>query len=197
MQHPALWSPEHPNLYTAEISVNGGKPYKQTFGIRKIEYDPRRGFLLNDSIRKFKGVCLHHDLGALGTAVHKGAIRHQIRLLKDMGCDAIRTSHNMPAPELVELCDEMGMMMMVESFDIWDLQKTKNDYHVLFNEWAERDLENMVRHYRNNASVVMWSIGNEVWNQTKEDGWMTVKWLQAICHRLDLTRPVTCGSDQL
>ena len=197
VQHPALWSPEHPNLYTAEISVNGGKPYKQTFGIRKIEYDPRRGFLLNDSIRKFKGVCLHHDLGALGTAVHKGAIRHQIRLLKDMGCDAIRTSHNMPAPELVELCDEMGMMMMVESFDIWDLQKTKNDYHVLFNEWAERDLENMVRHYRNNASVVMWSIGNEVWNQTKEDGWMTVKWLQAICHRLDVTRPVTCGSDQL
>lgn len=196
VRKPKRWSPEHPHLYTLETNINDDKPYKQRFGIRTIEYNPEKGFLLNDSVRKFKGVCLHHDFGALGTAVHRGAIRHQIRLLKEMGCDAIRTSHNMPAPELVELCDEMGMMMMVESFDIWDLQKTQNDYHVLFEEWAERDMENMVKHYRNNPSVVMWSIGNEVWNQTKEDGWKTAEWLQSICHRLDSTRPVTCGMDQ-
>lgn len=196
VEHPKRWSPEHPHLYTLQTILNDGETNELKFGIRSIEFRPHEGFLLNESIRKFKGVCLHHDLGALGTAVHKGAIRHQIRLLKDMGCDAIRTSHNMPAPELVELCDEMGMMMMVESFDIWDLEKTKNDYHVLFPEWAERDMENMVKHYRSNPSVVMWSIGNEVWNQTKSDGWKTAQWLQDICHRLDPTRKVTCGMDQ-
>lgn len=196
VKQPKLWSPEHPNLYTLEICLNEGDTYTKQFGIRSIAYEKGKGFMLNGEARKFKGVCLHHDFGALGTAVHKGAIRHQIRMLKEMGCDAIRTSHNMPAPELVALCDEMGMMMMVESFDIWDLQKTQNDYHVLFNEWAERDMENMVMHYKNNPSVVMWSIGNEVWNQTKEDGWKTAQWLQDICHRLDSTRPVTCGMDQ-
>lgn len=196
VKQPKLWSPEQPKLYTLETCLNDGDVYTKKIGIRTIAFEKGKGFMLNGEVRKFKGVCLHHDFGALGTAVHRGAIRHQIRMLKEMGCDAIRTSHNMPAPELVELCDEMGMMMMVESFDIWDLQKTKNDYHVLFNEWAERDMENMVMHYRNNPSVVMWSIGNEVWNQTKEDGWKTAQWLQNICHRLDNTRLVTCGMDQ-
>ncbi|MBR4431584.1 MAG: DUF4982 domain-containing protein, partial [Paludibacteraceae bacterium] len=129
-------------------------------------------------------------------AVHKDALRHQIKMLQNMGCDAIRTSHNMPAPELVELCDEMGMMMMIEPFDVWNHGKTENDYSVEFNDWWKRDITNMVKHFRNNACVMLWSSGNEVWNQVLDDGIGIVTDLQALFHELDPTRPVTNGMDQ-
>ncbi len=201
LEKPNLWSPEHPNLYEIQTMVYVDQKnvdiYKQRFGVRTIEYIPDRGFYLNGQHRKFQGVCLHHDLGPLGAAVNRSAIHHQLSLLKEMGCDAIRTSHNMPTPELVELCDEMGFMMMVEPFDEWDAAKCANGYHRYFKEWAERDMVNMVRHYRNNPSVVMWSIGNEVPTQGSRDGWKVAAFLRDICHREDPTRPVTCGMDQV
>ncbi|MGN1210626.1 MAG: glycoside hydrolase family 2 TIM barrel-domain containing protein [Candidatus Cryptobacteroides sp.] len=197
IESPELWSPEDPALYVAstEITVDGksADSCSTTFGIRKIEYVPEKGFMLNGQVRKFKGVCNHHDLGPLGAAVNEAALRHQIKMLQDMGCDAIRTSHNVPAPELVRLCDEMGMMMMVEAFDEWDVAKCANGYHRFFNEWAEKDMVNMIHRYRNSPSVMMWSVGNEVPSQLTDDGWKAGKFLQDICHREDPTRPVTCG----
>ena len=171
--------------------------YNTRFGIRSLEYIPEKGFFLNGEYTKFKGVCQHHDLGPLGAAVNKAALARQIEMLKDMGANAIRTSHNMPAPELVELCDQMGMMLMVEPFDDWSFRpKSQNGYGSIFGEWAQKDMENMVKHYRNNASVVMWSVGNEVPSQWGPDGVSELVMLQDICHRLDPTRPVTCGMDQ-
>lgn len=226
VDNPQLWSPESPVLYHAEteiytggsidtdwdmarpaISMTAGtKPVDKVstrFGIRTIEIRPDKGFFLNGEMRKFRGVCLHHDLGPLGAAVSKAALRRQLTMLQDMGCDAVRTSHNMPAEELVELCDEMGIMLMVENFDEWDAAKCENGYHRFFNEdsgdgmiWAEKDMINMLKHFRNNASVVMWSIGNEVPSQWAEGGLEVAAWLQDICHKLDPTRPVTCGMDQ-
>ncbi len=201
VKNPVLWSPETPVLYTAVSRLYEGKTlkdeYKTRFGIRSIRYEAAKGFSLNGEIRKFKGVCNHHDLGPLGTAVNTAALRHQLALLKDMGCDAIRTSHNMPAPELVALCDEMGFMMMVESFDEWKTPKVKNGYSQYFDEWAEKDLANMIHRDRNSPSVVMWSIGNEVPDQSAEGGNKIAKWLQDICHREDPTRPVTVGMDRI
>lgn len=199
---PQLWSPENPYIYTAVTSIiNDGKvedTYNTRFGVRKLEYIPEKGFFLNGKPTKFRGVCNHHDLGPLGAAVNKSALRHQLELLKDMGCNAIRTSHNMPAPELVELCDEMGFMMMLEPFDDWGFRpKCKNGYGSIFNEWAERDMVNMLHHYRNNPSIVMWSIGNEVPSQWGPDGIGELAMLRDICHREDPTRPVTCGMDQI
>lgn len=199
---PQLWSPESPALYTARTTLKvGGKAvdnYDTRFGIRKLEYIPEKGFFLNGKPTKFKGVCNHHDLGPLGAAVNRSALRHQIELLKDMGANAIRTSHNMPAPELVELCDEMGMMLMVEPFDDWSFRpKSPNGYGRFFPEWAERDITNMVKHYRNNPSVVMWSIGNEVPSQWGPDGVQELVMLQNMIKGLDTTRPVTCGMDQI
>ena len=198
---PALWSPENPALYKAVSSLyRDGKlrDQKETvFGIRSIEISQTEGFLLNGKVRKFKGVCNHHDLGPLGAAVNVSAIRHRLKMLKDMGCDAIRTSHNMPSPELVQLCNEEGFMMMLEPFDEWDIAKCENGYHRHFDEWAERDMVNMLRHYRNDPAVVMWSIGNEVPSQCDESGASVAAMLQAICHREDPSRPVTCGMDQV
>lgn len=199
---PQLWSPEYPALYTARTTLKvDGKAvdnYDTRFGIRKLEYIPEKGFFLNGKPTKFKGVCNHHDLGPLGAAVNRSALRHQIELLKDMGANAIRTSHNMPAPELVELCDEMGMMLMVEPFDDWSFRpKSPNGYGRFFTEWAERDITNMVKHYRNNPSVVMWSIGNEVPSQWGPDGVQELVMLQNMIKGLDTTRPVTCGMDQI
>ena len=226
VENPALWSPENPVLYYVETEVYAGgsvntdwdmdRPeisiadgtvpcdkVSTRFGFRTIEIIPDKGFFLNGEARKFRGVCLHHDLGPLGAAINKAALRRQLTMLKDMGCDAIRTSHNMPAEELIELCDEMGFMVMLENFDEWDIAKCQNGYHRFFNEdsgngmiWAERDMINMLHHFRNNPSVVMWSIGNEVPSQWKPEGLVVAKWLQDICHREDPTRPVTCGMDQ-
>ena len=226
VKNPQLWSPENPVLYYAEtevytggsvdtdwnmerpaITVRDGSGLQDKvstrFGFRTIEIVPDKGFFLNGEARKFKGVCLHHDLGPLGAAINKAAVRRQLTMLKDMGCDAIRTSHNMPAEELIELCDEMGFMVMLENFDEWDIAKCENGYHRFFNEdsgngmiWAERDMINMLHHFRNNASVIVWSIGNEVPSQWKPEGIVVAGWLQDICHREDPTRPVTCGMDQ-
>lgn len=198
---PKLWSPESPVLYNAVTKIYSSDTlldtYTTRFGIRTIEYVADKGFYLNGKHRKFQGVCNHHDLGPLGAAINVSALRHQLKLLKDMGCDAIRTAHNMPAPELVSLCDEMGFMMMLEPFDEWDIAKCDNGYHRFFNEWAEKDMINMLHQYRNNPSVVMWSIGNEVPTQWSADGYKVAKFLQDICHREDPTRPVTCGMDQV
>lgn len=201
VEHPALWSPESPSLYRAVSKIYSGDTlldtYTTRFGIRSIEYIADKGFFLNGKHRKFQGVCNHHDLGPLGAAINVSALRHQLRMLKDMGCDAIRTAHNMPAPELVSLCDEMGFMMMIEPFDEWDIAKCENGYHRFFNAWAERDMVNMLHQYRNNPCVVMWSIGNEVPTQCSVEGYKVAKFLQDICHREDPTRPVTCGMDQV
>lgn len=199
---PELWNPETPRLYTArtKIEKNGEivDSYDTRFGIRKLEYIPEQGFFLNGKATKFKGVCNHHDLGPLGAAVNRAALRHQVELMKDMGANAIRTSHNMPAPELVELCDELGMMLMVEPFDDWGFRpKSPNGYGAFFNEWAAKDITNMVKHYRNNPSVVMWSIGNEVPSQWGPDGVSELTMLQDLVKSLDPTRPVTCGMDQI
>lgn len=198
---PQLWSPETPNLYNAEtklvVNQHLADTYHTRFGIRTLKYEPTQGFSLNGKIRKFKGVCNHHDLGPLGAAINVSALRRQLTLLKDMGCDAIRTSHNMPAPELVKLCDEMGFMLMVESFDEWKAPKVKNGYSHLFDEWAEKDIVNMIHANRNSPAVVMWSIGNEVPDQSTKNGGKLLKYLQDICHREDPTRPVTAGMDRI
>lgn len=201
VKRPELWSPESPKLYKAVTRVYSGlkkvDEYVTPFGIRSIGLVPGKGFLLNGSPRKIHGVCNHHDLGPLGAAVNEAALRRQLVLLKDMGCDAVRTAHNMPAPELIRLCDEMGFMVMVESFDEWKTAKCENGYHLIFDEWAERDLVNMVRQYRNSPSVIFWSIGNEVPDQVEESGFGTAAYLAGICRREDPTRFVTCGMDQV
>ncbi|MDL2241680.1 DUF4982 domain-containing protein [Bacteroidales bacterium OttesenSCG-928-L03] len=201
VNNPKRWSPETPYLYTAVSKVFVGDQltdeYTTRFGIREIRFVADKGFFLNGQHRKFQGVCNHHDLGPLGAAINEAALRRQLTLLKEMGCDAIRTSHNMPAPELVRLCDEMGFMMVVENFDEWDRAKCKNGYHRFFGEWAEKDMINMLHNFRNNPSVVMWSIGNEVPTQCNAQGYKVARFLQDICHREDPTRPVTCGMDQV
>jgi len=202
VKNPELWSPENPALYTARttLAVAGRTTdtYDTRFGIRTLDYVPEKGFFLNGKPTKFKGVCNHHDLGPLGAAVNCSALRHQIELLQDMGANAIRTSHNMPAPELVELCDEMGIMLMIEPFDDWGFRpKSPNGYGAVFNEWADRDITNMVRHFRNNPSVVMWSIGNEVPSQWGEPGMAELMRLRETVRSLDTSRPITCGMDQV
>jgi beta-galactosidase len=201
VDHPQLWSPETPALYQAKSKIFVGDTqvdeFATRFGIRDIRIIADKGFFLNGKLRKFQGVNNHHDLGPLGAAINVAALRRQLTMLRDMGCDAIRTSHNMPAPELVELCDEMGFMVMVESFDEWERAKTRNGYHRYFNDWAEKDMVNMIHNFRNNPSVVMWSIGNEVPTQCSPDGYKVARFLQDICHREDPTRPVTCGMDQV
>ncbi|GAA4494485.1 beta-galactosidase GalB [Hymenobacter ginsengisoli] len=197
---PRLWSPETPTMYTAESKLLAGSAvqdtYKTPFGIRTFKFEKGKGFSLNGQPRKFKGVCNHHDLGPLGTAVNVAALRHQLVLLKGMGCDAIRTSHNMPAPELMTLCDELGFMVMVESFDEWKAPKVKNGYSQYFDQWVEKDLTNMVHRDRNHPSAIMWSIGNEVPDQSTPEGPAIAKRLQDIVHREDPTRPVTMGMDR-
>lgn len=196
---PRLWSPGRPEIYRAVSRLYEGDKlkdeYTTTFGIRTIEIIPDKGFFLNGEKVMFKGVCNHHDLGPLGAAVNDAAIRRQLRILKDMGCNAIRTSHNMPAPELIRACDEMGFMVMPETFDEWKTPKMKNGYNLFFDEWAEKDLVNLIHQYRNNPSVVMWCIGNEVPDQSVEGGNKIARYLQDICHREDPTRMVTNGLD--
>ncbi|MBR3485462.1 MAG: beta-galactosidase, partial [Bacteroidales bacterium] len=206
LMNPSLWSPETPALYKAvtQILYNAEAAYddevvdeyETRFGIRTIDLVPDEGFYLNGKLRKIQGVCNHHDLGPLGAAVNRAALRHQLALLKEMGCDAIRTSHNMPAPELVELCDEMGFMMMIEAFDEWDIAKCENGYHRFFADWAEKDMVNMIHHFRNSPSVIMWGIGNEVPTQCADEGYKVAAFLQDICHREDPTRLVTAGMDR-
>lgn len=200
--NPKLWTPDSPHLYKSVSRIYEGNTlkdeYETVFGIRTVKVEGGKGFFLNGEPLKFKGVCNHHDLGPLGAAVNEAALRRQVRILKDMGSNAIRTAHNMPAPELVRICDEMGMMVMAESFDEWDRAKVSNGYARHFREWAEKDMVNLVRQFRNSASVVMWCIGNEVPDQGDPmSGPKIAYWLQSICHREDPTRPVTQGMDQV
>lgn len=201
VESPNLWSPETPYLYTAvsQLFVNDELKDEITtrFGIRDIKYEAKKGFSLNGKITKFKGVCLHHDLGPLGTAVNKAALKRQLTILKDMGCNAIRSSHNMPSLEQLELCDEMGFMFLAESFDEWAKPKVKNGYNRFFDEYAEKDVVNLVQATRNHPSIVMWSSGNEVPDQWGSEGVKRAKWLQDVFHREDPTRPVTVGMDQV
>lgn len=201
IQNPELWSPESPVLYTAELQLWQGEVLKDTetvrFGIRSIRYSREKGFELNGQTVKFKGVCLHHDLGPLGTAVSKAALRRQLSILKDLGCNAIRSSHNMPSIEQLELCDEMGFLFLAESFDEWKKPKVQNGYNLLFDDWVEKDVVNLVHATRNHPCIVMWSSGNEVPDQWGSEGVKRAKWLQEIFHREDPTRPVTVGMDQV
>ena len=202
VRHPQAWSPESPTLYEVTTTLLPASE-KTIFdeqstkcGIRTISVSREHGFQLNGVSRKFKGVCLHHDLGPLGAAVNKAALIRQIRLLKEMGADAIRTSHNMPSEMQMEVCDSMGMMVMAESFDAWSDPKVKNGYNRLWNEWWQRDITNLIEHHRNHPSIVMWSVGNEIPEQWKPEGAERYKKLIALCHELDPSRPVTCGMDQ-
>ena len=198
--NPQLWSPESPTLYQIKMQLYKGSQlvdeYTQKFGIREVKVSKEHGFQLNGVTRKLKGVCLHHDLGPLGAAVNKAALIRQVRILKDMGCDAIRTAHNMPSQMQMEVYDSLGMMVMAESFDMWIYPKCKNGYARLFNEWAARDITNLVLNHRNHPSLVMWSIGNEIPEQWSVEGVAISKHLQDICHELDPTRPVTQGMDR-
>ena len=195
-----LWSPETPYLYKLITRLYRNNRLidqtQQKVGIRTVRVAQYDGFQLNGVSRKIKGVCLHHDLGPLGAAVNKAALIRQIRTMKDMGCDAIRTAHNMPSTWQMEVCDSMGMMVMAESFDMWIYPKCKNGYALNFKEWADKDMENLVLNHRNHPSIVMWSIGNEIPEQWSKDGRDISEHLQDICHKLDPTRPVTQGMDQ-
>lgn len=200
--NPHLWSPETPYLYTATTKLyasDGTLKDEQNikFGIRFIKYEANKGFSLNGKVTKFKGVCLHHDLGPLGAAVNKAALHRQLTILKDLGCNAIRSSHNMPSFEQLELADEMGFMFLAESFDEWAKPKVENGYHRFFEEYAEKDIVSLVRATRNHPCIVMWSSGNEVPDQWGAEGVKRAKWLQDIFHREDPTRPVTVGMDQV
>jgi beta-galactosidase len=198
---PSLWSIQTPVLYTLRTSVlNDGVVIDEVatrIGIRKIEYDVDRGFLLNGQRVKMKGVCLHHEAGCVGAAVPIGVWQRRLTTLKAMGCNAIRTSHNPPAPEFLDLCDRLGLLVMDEAFDEWKIGKTRFGYNQYFDEWAETDLEAMLRRDRNHPSVVMWSVGNEIREQPRPGGEEPLRKLVAICHTEDPTRPVTVGCDNI
>lgn len=197
---PQLWSPETPYLYDVKLSLEAnGKTLDvqhQKLGVRTVKFSAEGGFQLNGVTRKIKGVCLHHDLGPLGAAVNKAAIIRQIRIMKDMGADAIRTSHNMPSTMQMEVCDSMGMMVMAESFDGWKEPKVRNGYGKLWDEWWQKDITNLILNHRNHPSIIMWSVGNEIPEQWKPEGVERYKHLTALCHSLDPSRQVTCGMDQ-
>ena len=199
VKDPQLWTPETPYLYQAHIKyMQNGQlldEVTQKFGIRTVKVSKEGGFQLNGVTRKLKGVCLHHDLGPLGAAINKAALIRQIKTMKEMGCDAIRTSHNMPSQMQMDICDSLGMMVMAESFDMWVYPKCKNGYARFFKDWWSRDIENLILANRNHPSIVMWSIGNEIPEQGSEEGREISKSLQDLCHSLDPTRPVTQGLD--
>lgn len=197
VKSPELWSVGNPVLYKAITSVfaNGEltDQYETPFGIRYFKFDPAKGFFLNGQPLKILGVNNHHDLGALGAAVNVRAMERQLEILKEMGCNAIRTSHNPPAPELLDLCDRMGFIVMDEIFDSWAVKKMDFDYHVDWEQWHVRDLSDMVLRDRNHPSVFMWSIGNEIREQFDSTGIRIGKELVGIVKKMDTSRPVTCG----
>ncbi len=205
-----LWSVEHPVLYTLTTELVEGERVWDTrdtkVGFRMVESNSK-GFFLNGQPIKFKGVCMHHDLGSVGAAFIKDAFRRQVRLLRDMGCNSIRTSHNIPCPWQLDICDEMGMMIMAESFDTWKEGKCENDYNIFYDvtdtksvnadgrKWYQRDITNLVKVNRNHPCVVMWSVGNEVPDQGSPYGYFVTKDMQHIIHNLDGTRPCTMGAN--
>lgn len=201
VKKPQLWSPESPYLYKLVTKLYRDRKLidRQTVnvGIRTATVTKEGGFQLNGQTRKFKGVCLHHDLGPLGAAINKAALIRQIKMMKAMGCDAIRTAHNMPSKMQMDICDSLGMMVMAESFDMWKYAKCKNGYARFFDEWGDRDIENLVKNHRNHPSIVMWSIGNEIPEQGMKGGKDIARRLQDLCHRLDPSRTVTQGMDRV
>lgn len=201
VKKPQLWSPESPYLYRLVTKLYRNRKLVDeqsvNVGIRTATVTKEGGFQLNGQTRKFKGVCLHHDLGPLGAAINKAALIRQIKMMKAMGCDAIRTAHNMPSKMQMDICDSLGMMVMAESFDMWKYAKCKNGYARFFDEWADRDMENLVKNHRNHPSIVMWSIGNEIPEQGMKGGSDIARRLQDICHRLDPSRTVTQGMDRV
>jgi len=197
IDHPKLWDLKSPHRYMAVTTIEqDGKivdRYETPFGIRTIRFDADKGFLLNDQHVPLNGVCDHHDLGALGSALNHRALQRQIEILKEMGCNAIRTSHNPPAPELLELCDEMGLVVMDEAFDVWETAKKKNDYHLDFPAWHDRDLRALIHRDRNHPCVILWSIGNEIREQADPAKHHIGAELTNIAHEEDPTRPTTSG----
>lgn len=195
IQKPVLWDIQHPNLYKVVHTIlDNGKvidSYPTQFGIRYFNFDTAKGFSLNGVSMKIKGVCMHHDLGALGAAINISAMERQLRILKEMGCNAIRTAHNPPAPEFLDACDRMGFLVMDESFDIWKRKKNKYDYSLDFPVWHERDLKDQIIRDRNHPSVFIWSIGNEIPEQFDSSGIKYAKELTSIVRALDTTRPIT------
>ena len=197
----AYWSPEHPQLYPLKVTVMDAHgmvtdEVTRRVGIRTISYTAEHGFQLNGNTRKFRGVCLHHDLGMIGAAVNKAALVRQVELLKVMGCDAIRTAHNMPSQLQMDVCDSLGMLVMAESFDMWVYPKCKNGYCRFYNDWWQRDLENLVLANRLHPSVVMWSLGNEIPEQGDRKGTQMLQAMQDFVHQLDPTRACTSGMDR-
>ncbi len=200
---PKLWSIEEPNLYYVKSNVYVHNFLVDTlvtpFGIRTFEFTIDKGFFLNGKHVPIKGVCLHHDLGCLGSAVNKRAIERQLEIMKSMGCNAIRTSHNPPAPELLDLCDRMGFLVMDEAFDEWKRSKTMHGYGRFFDEWSERDLRDMIRRDRNHPSIILWSIGNEIPEQGDTNAYEMAKRLADFCRVEDPTRPITsaCNNPEI
>ena len=195
------WTPEDPYLYTfvAQVLDSRGNVLDEKrlrTGIRTVRVSSEKGFELNGQTRKLRGVCLHHDLGPLGAAVNKAALIRQVKILKDMGCDAIRTAHNMPSQMQMEVCDSLGMMVMAESFDMWIYPKCRNGYARFFRDWADKDITNLVLANRHHPSIVMWSIGNEIPEQWSDEGRQIAVRLQGLIHSLDPTVPVTQGMDK-
>lgn len=197
---PHRWDVEAPYLYSILTVVREGQRVLDrsttAFGVRTIQFDKSKGFLLNGRHLKLHGVCLHHDLGALGVAVNAHAIERQLRLMKEMGANAIRTSHNPPAPEVLDTCDRLGLLVMDEAFDMWKAPKRHNDYSKHFDEWGETDLRDMIRRDRNHPSVILYSIGNEVPEQREPEGWKIAARLTRVCHEEDPSRPVTAAFNQ-
>jgi beta-galactosidase len=198
---PSLWSLESPVLYSVRTLVRSGAQvaddFTTPFGIREIAYDVNKGFLLNGQPVKMQGMCVHHDAGSVGAAVPIGVWVRRLQELKDMGCNAIRMSHNPPAPELLDLCDRLGFLVMDESFDEWKSPKVRQGYANYFDQWSQRDLMDMLHRDRNHPSIVIWSVGNEIGEQTRPDGADILRPLVETCHREDPTRPVTAACDNI
>ena len=198
---PKLWSLKERNRYVAETTVlRDGKIVDRVltpFGIRTIEHTVSDGFRLNGERVPFNGVCMHHDLGALGSVVNVRALERQLEILREMGVNAIRTSHHPPSPELLELCDRMGFLLQVEAFDCWAMGKKRDDYSRIFHDWHQKDLRAMVRRDRNHPSVIQWSIGNEIREQYEVDGWKLAAHLAAIVREEDRTRAVVAGLNNI
>jgi len=213
LSNPRLWSPDSPSLYAIRTELRIGDRlvdrYVSPLGVRELEFDPDRGVILNGEEIIMRGVCNHHDLGPLGTALWDDALERRLHMLKQMGCNAIRTAHNPPCPELLHLCDRMGFLVINETFDEWrrgwafedgklvsskdNKGKARYGYNKLFDEWAERDLTDHFKRDRNHPSVIMWSVGNEVPEAQKYGELETLKWLQGLCKSLDPSRPMTVG----
>ncbi|MDO6736347.1 beta-galactosidase GalB [Wenyingzhuangia sp. 2_MG-2023] len=197
VKNPIRWDIYQSNLYKTVTTVTQNSKivdsYETKIGLRTIAYT-KDGFFLNGKKVRFNGVCLHHDNGSLGSAVYRRADERKLQIMIDMGVNAIRTSHNPPSREFLELCDELGLVVLDEAFDVWKMEKVPNGYNVFFDEWAERDLKDMIRRDRNHPSIIMWSIGNEIIEQKdRKNGWKVAKMLNDYCKEIDPTRPTSAG----